>query len=135
MPILLHTDQLHISTTIGDELAIYVGTSNGKIAVIPTARSEIADMDQCTVSVHGHLGDACLLRVPLPPAGSSTSEQPEPGQSLQCAATRGKEGNTMIISAGMGHCTAGVEHSTSQICDQGYCVMMWGFPSAIIKSY
>ena len=124
-------DQLQISTIVADEQATYVGTSVGKVAVIPATRalgrSEYeADLDWCTVSVQGHLGAVCLQHMALP-AGCSISGKPALGQGHHHAVSSNTA--TLIVSAGMGHCTAEVDQCTLQTCDEGYCVMVWSVQS------
>eukprot|EP00731_Ephydatia_muelleri_P024638 Em0016g909a len=127
-------DQLQISTIVADEQATYVGTSVGKVAVIPATRAlghseNEADLDWCTVSVQGHLGAVCLQHMALP-AGCSISGKPALGQGHHHAVSSNTaHGATLIVSAGMGHCTAEVDQCTLQSCDEGYCVMVWSVQS------
>ena len=114
-------DKLQISGIIADEVTMYVCTSNGKMATIPTAsvlslKHSDTVADQCATSAHSHLGAAaCLLHVPLP----SSCYQPQLGQGRN---KTGSDHDFMIMSAGMGHCS-------QQLCDEGYCVMAWSCPT------
>ena len=81
------------------------------------------------VLYQGHLGAVCLQHMALP-AGCSISGKPALGQGHHHAVSSNTaHGATLIVSAGMGHCTAEVDQCTLQTCDEEYCGMVWSVQS------